>query len=585
MSSVVPLILSEEPITRGLLAKTKISKPGVAVVYADGFGRVAVIDEGRPMTWSEQILSRYRTRYEIDLSDHRRTAQLDSFPLPARGDMYFFNSAVDVGFRVTNPGAVVMRRVTDGLSIVYNYLIDAFRPITRRHEIEDAEGAETEINQAFQQPVALEEGITIYHLRTRLLPDRAAQDYLRSRVASTRALDVGAGEHEVAKAAARQGHELASMDQATQLELAGKEQAARLDAERREYAAMANRPIDLQGLIRAHLSKHPDQTAYALDLLTQHQQALLAHRDINDQRSLDLMRYMIEQGLIQAMDIGSFREQTLGRVQEVVAPPKPALPASASWDAALPGDPDPAFSITPESARTGPIPDPALQQAAQHGLPIYIVVDESPPDPRYYDALNNGIRDLLSGMSEYPDVIGMLRLAVIGFSGSYETLLPLAPVSPESHVRDFASGSGRQLGPVSEHLYNQIKDDVSRRKAGGLKLIRPRVYLLCTGSPDDSPGWEIPYQRLPDRTVHPFAPDIFVLGAGNIDQGAMQSLAAQPGTYGWIASPGLPLADAAARYINFVRKSIITLAESFLSGSSDTSSGQPEGFRPLGSQG
>jgi hypothetical protein len=288
MSSAVPLILSEEPVTRTLLARMKVSKPNIAVVYADAFGQVAYFG-GRPLSWAEQVRSRYRTRYEVDLSDHRRTAQLDSSPLPSLGDVYFFRSTVDVGFRVTEPTAVVRRHVTDALPVVYNYLIDAFRPVTRRHEIGDAQGAEADLNLLFQHPVALEEGITIYRCTTRLLPDHAAQQYLHPLETADRSLAVGEAQHRVATAASRQEHELASMAQ-----------EARLHAESREHEAMAGQTIDLHGLIRAHLAKHPDETSYALELLARHEQAQLVSRDINDNRSMDLFRYMIEQGLIQA---------------------------------------------------------------------------------------------------------------------------------------------------------------------------------------------------------------------------------------------------------------------------------------------
>src|SRR6516225_134540 len=123
MTGTLPLILSQEPVTRGLMARMKESRPNLAVVYADAFGHIAYFG-GRPLKWSEQFASRYRVRYEVDLSDHRRTARLDSSPLPSRGDAYFFHSMVDVGFRVTDPAAVVRRNVTDGLTVVYNYLID-----------------------------------------------------------------------------------------------------------------------------------------------------------------------------------------------------------------------------------------------------------------------------------------------------------------------------------------------------------------------------------------------------------------------------------------------------------------------------
>ena len=40
MTSTVPLILSKEPVTRGMLTRMKVSTPSIAVVYADAFGNV-----------------------------------------------------------------------------------------------------------------------------------------------------------------------------------------------------------------------------------------------------------------------------------------------------------------------------------------------------------------------------------------------------------------------------------------------------------------------------------------------------------------------------------------------------------------
>jgi len=85
MNGAVPLILSEEPVVTGLMARTKESRPNVAVVCADGEGRIDCFD-GRPLKRSELAASHYRIQYEVDLSDHRRTARLDSSPLPAEGD-------------------------------------------------------------------------------------------------------------------------------------------------------------------------------------------------------------------------------------------------------------------------------------------------------------------------------------------------------------------------------------------------------------------------------------------------------------------------------------------------------------------
>ena len=42
---------------------------------------------------------------------------------------------------------------------------------------------------------------------------------------------------------------------------------------------MAGRTIDIPGLIQAHLAKHPDQTPYALEMLTRHEEAQAERRE------------------------------------------------------------------------------------------------------------------------------------------------------------------------------------------------------------------------------------------------------------------------------------------------------------------
>ena len=324
-TTTLPLILSQEPV-RGMRARTKASTTAIAVVFADAFGRVEISDGRRSLGSSQHGLSRYRTQYEVDISDHHRTAQLDSSPLPSRGDTYFFHSTVDVGFRVTNPLEVVRRNVTDALPVVYHYLIDIFRPVTRRYEITDAEGAETQLNLLFLQPVELKEGITIYRCHTRLRPDAAAEHYLRPLEAADKTFQVGSAQRHMTTAAARHEREIAELAQ-----------RARLAAEQRELDATSALPVNLRGLIQAHLEKHPDETAYALEVLKRHEEAQLATGDANDKHMLDLVGYMMEQGLIQAADVEVLRHQTLTRLQQMASPASEQEPTAGSWDDPISG--------------------------------------------------------------------------------------------------------------------------------------------------------------------------------------------------------------------------------------------------------
>jgi uncharacterized protein YegL len=553
----LPLILREEPVSRGLLSRMKESRPNVAVVYSDGFGQVAYLG-GRPLSWSEQVATKYRTRYEVDLSDHRRVARLESSPLPSRGDVYYFHSMVDVGFRVTDPEAVVRRHVTDALVVVYNFLIDISRPVTRRYDIKNAQGAEAEINVLFRSEVPLPEGITIYRCSTRLLPDGAAQDYLRSLEAADRALYLGAAEHRVNTDSVLYESELAEI-----------RQRARLASERRELAAMGDRPLDLQGLIRTHLARHPDETGYANDLLWRYEQARANQREVDDKRTMDLFRYMIEQDLVQPVDVEMLRTQMLGRVQGIAAPDQSAvLPDASSWDEPLPGAHGPAAGAGADGL-------PGL------AVPVYVVIDESIDDDSYFEALNGGIQRLPSDLAGHAEIISAVRLGVIGYARDVAVRMPLNTVAAESYVPGAAHRDGGDLARLFEYLRDRITQDVARLKAQGLTPGRPNLFLVCASSAAVGPAWQAAHQQLTDRASFPYAPNIIVCGMGAAEPDAVQRIASLPES-GWIAGPGMAVSDATRSCMVFVRESIIILSQAHVSGSGGTAMTRPDGFTPAG---
>jgi uncharacterized protein YegL len=582
MNSALPLILSVEPVTKE--TRSKPVSPHVAVVYADISGHVDYLPD-RPLTRSEARRT-YRTRYEVDLGDHRRKAQLENSPLPSHGDAYFFNSAVDVGFRVTDPEAVVRRNVADALTVVYGYLISAFWPVTRDYEIDEAPQAEQALNALFRQPVTLDEGITIYRCSVRLLPDRAAQEHLRTIRAANRSVEAGEAQHTADLATAYHQHQLAGLNQ-----------QARLDAETREHQAMAGRPIDVPGLIAAHLAKHPDQTDYALEMLSRHEQAQGAQQDINDKRSMDLLRYMMEQGLIQAVDIQFLRNQAVGRVQEITSPAPqqiapPARPAeltagtgspagSESWDDPLPGNSPAEVSLDRESPAAWHDAQ-ALPAERTRMVPVYIIVDESPDDRGYFDALNRTIRTLPADLAAHTEVINAMRLAVVGYASDVDVRMPLNAVAAESFVPEFTQHPGSRLGIVFQYLRDRIAEDVDRSKSRGLAVGRPVIFLLCASTPADGPAWRTSYQDLTDRTGFPAAPNIVACGIGETDPGVIKAITSHPQSNGWVAEPDMPISEAAARYAVFVRRSIAALGRAHITGSSDAVWEAPDGFRPTG---
>lgn len=426
MTGAVPLILSQEPISKGLMARAKEPGPNVAVVYADGDGHITSAD-GRPLRRGELAASQYRVQYEVDLRDHRRTARLDSSPLPSSRDTYFFQSVVDVGFRVTDPAAVVRCNVTDGLTVVYGYLVNAFRRITRSFDIGEAAEAEDAINIRYRQSVTLEEGITIYHCRARLSPDEAGIIYLRS-------------------------------------------------------LEEANRPV--------------------------------------------------------------------------------LSPAAAPAGPPIQGGP------------VAGVQAPAV-------VPVYLIIDESAADEAYFQALDDGLQELLAGLAGQPEVLAAVRLAVLGYADDVAARMPVNAVTADTMLPQLTPRPGASLAAVFAYLHSYIPRDMEWLKSRHPAVIRPTAYLLCATAPDNGPEWETGLAQILDKTAFRYAPNIVACGVAAMPARALAAIAVRPGCYVFAADPGLPLGDAVRHYTSFVQREIAAQVHAQISGKSEVSITPPERFHAL----
>ncbi|MEY9934645.1 uncharacterized protein YegL [Catenulispora sp. GP43] len=598
----VRLILDTRPVPRGPLSSAQPAQPNVAVVYATGFGEVASFD-GRPLRRGQQLMSKYRFRYDVDLSDHRRTARLERTPLPSREDAYRFDAEVDVGFRVSDPEAIVRRNVGDALPIVYGHLAAQFRLVTRKYDIRRAEDAELEINSWFARPAVLEEGITIYYCSVRLSPDNAARIYLQQLEEVQRATSVGAARHGQDVGAAQHEHIMALMaeqsrqelDQLaarTQPELEAREiakaehearlahiaAAARRDEDRLEREALANLPQDLWSVLILHLQRHPDETAYVTDLYARHMDALAARQDINDQRSLELVRYMMDRDLIQPVDMGQLRDQTLKRVQQIAGPAgggDAALPsAGEGWDDQLP---DGVSQVIRGSSVPGP--PPGSPPSAGRAVPVYVLVDESVELPGYLDAVNEGLAGLPAALARNPDTVGAIRLALLGYAAEVAVRIPLTGVSGAGTVPALTPRGGCRLAPALTDLRERLTADIDRCKSHDLVVGRPVVVVLSAAAPHDPQDWPAAHHALTDRATFRYAPTIVACGLGGADPATVARLATQPGQ-AFQAAAGMPVEYSVRSFTDFLARFVAHWAAESLTGAGRAVLDRPAGFVP-----
>lgn len=139
----VNLIISETPLQRFRFGGRTAARAGVAIVVRTSDGQVKGILGQRTM--GESLFAPHATEYQIDLSDH-----LTTFDVQVQTqDGYSFHVAAEVKWRVCDAEEVARRRLTDGAALVTSVLRNRLKEIGRRFGIEQTLEFEQEIRARF----------------------------------------------------------------------------------------------------------------------------------------------------------------------------------------------------------------------------------------------------------------------------------------------------------------------------------------------------------------------------------------------------------------------------------------------------
>lgn len=583
MTSDMPPTFEVTPVSRNPFAVLPAGTPGRAVVYATAAGQTAYFG-GQPLRRRQLLFSAYRTRYDVDISDHHRRAELRETPLPARGDIYHFAATVHVGFRVHDPVQVVRRNIVDPLPVVYGHLLERLRSITRAFEIEQSEAAETAIRNAFPHGMVLPEGITIFALSPHLAPDADAIRYQQDLVHTGRMIKTDAVDH------ARTVQQ--SVNQGVLDEMA---QAARIETARRQRAALGDRELSLDELVRQHLTHYPQDTQTMIQLLTQHERAMFERQDVHNQRSMELFQYLIDKGLLLSSELEPMLAKMMGGglpgsplSASVDAAPKPPLTAGGATGPAGPPAPSaapaaPAAAAAGGSAATDKPPAVLLEQHPGTGVwqpihgvqPVYVMVDESSSAGPYITDLSAGVRSLHDALLKAPDVVPAIRLAVLGYADGVATRLPLDMVAAGGQPPWLTARGPARYASAFEALLASIPFDIEALKQKQPVVRRPVVFLLSAGAPSDGGAWRSPYRRLTD---HRYAPNVVACGIADAPPELIAAIATQP-QYGTVMASGTDVRVAIEQYWQSLARNILGSGRALINGEAELMVDPPAGFR------
>ncbi|CAL9446403.1 hypothetical protein SUDANB58_02358 [Streptomyces sp. enrichment culture] len=569
----VSLILNDHAIARSRVGELPDLPPAVAIVYPVEGGPFEV---ERVRTFGQRWLGKNRLCYVVDLSDHRRQAAVTKTPLTCKDGGHRFQATIDVGFRVHDPALVVRRNVRDALAVVYGYLTDRIRLCAARFTITEAMAAQLAINQELDREIRLPEGITLYHCKIQMEPDEAATRYIRELEEARRRARLGVHTHEVRLGEARSDEEIEDL-----------RAAARRRREEQERAALSGRPLDFERLVHEHLVRHPEDTAQALELLARVRETEATQHEIRDQRHDEMVKYLIERGVVREVDLPGLRQGVLGPsvvgtgVAGVLE--RPDAGTTPSFTTGIPPQ-GPAHAISAPVAveAGGPVQwggsTPAPASAPPSGLvPVYLVLDTSAAAAGCLTDLGNMLRSVQTLLASSPDVAAAIRLSVVTYADGADVVLPLTEVSWRTGVPGLNAGPGCRYRPVLRRLKDLVPLETERLKEQVERVLRPVVFFLAVGQVEDDTEWPTAHA---DLMAHKYFPHLVACGIGQGRARTVRRLASRP-ELGVVAVEGADLAQSAVQFSVLVQQTLLHLGRSALAGRMELRLDCPKGLRSV----
>jgi len=557
MPDSIPLILTTEPVKMVGIKPARGRTPSIAVVYATRDGDLEVLDGGRPMRWSDQVLTKYRTRYEVDISDHHLSLDFIKDPLPTQNDTYHFNASISVSFRVTDPAEVIERKVLDAVPLIRGYLLSTCRPITRQYAIEEAEEAEQAIHARFHRDTPLTGGITIHAVHARLSLDELGRTYLQDLEAARREENVKTAQHPGQL-----------NDVARETEIGLLRQAADHRRQERERLVIGNRALDPAAMVQLHLERNPGDTAGAMKMLAELEESRQAQAEKRDDRWQSMLGGMAENGLIQQPDIAPLVTAAVRRLEgsagvirttaSVQEPQPPAAPAAIGWDDPLPHRSAPAPSIQPVP------PPPNL-------VPVYVIVDDSSVGAPWIDDLQDAVQQMQSAVAGLPKIASAVRLSVLGYAESVSERVRLSRISDETRMPPLVARGTADHGAMFRWLLEHVPAQLADLQAQHPSVRPPSIVLISAAAPRDD-GWAAPHQRLLNQRRRPEIVSIGLPGAAAKEIAALAS-------FPELAFVSDDRDATVAGLAGFLRRYVIGCGQAALDGTESPVPTAPSGFR------
>jgi hypothetical protein len=270
-------------------------------------------------------LRRLYWRYEVDTAHHWTSLSLR---LPTAEEAFSFKVWVSLTWNVRDPVAVAEAGVQDVKPIIWGFIDQQLRGISRRHSIEQAGLAEQEMTDFLERKLGdIDYGLRLALVSVNVRLDEAAERYLVTRVESRRARALAQDDHGLeslrreyaAEQARREGDlEREQVAHAAQIERMRADEDRRLAVMATEHElALKRQRVDFYrsalrgggyGVLVLHLIEHPHDVQTVVAMLHQ-------GRNEEYEQARTVIQNLIDKDLMNAADAEPMRELAIDRLR------------------------------------------------------------------------------------------------------------------------------------------------------------------------------------------------------------------------------------------------------------------------------
>jgi uncharacterized protein YegL len=182
----------------------------------------------------------------------------------------------------------------------------------------------------------------------------------------------------------------------------------------------------------------------------------------------------------------------------------------------------------------------------------------------HFSTLHDGLTSLREQMEESPAAAAAVRFSMVLFGSSVQTVMRIEDFNEISNVPSFGNLGGTNYTIAFQELIKQIPLDMNLLKGENYRLLRPAVFFLTDGYPNEGGDWIPAHAQLMSK-ANKWRPNIMAFGVGTADVATVKAIASRP-EYAFIAVAGADMGLALGEFMTALQRSVVSSGVSVSAG-------------------